>query len=353
VKPETNKFKQLLAERAARNQPPAPVQQAPLSHQAPQTAIHPSPQLPVRPKISLPPVPVPNPKLQPSNIPLRPMPPVVIPTPPSPSLATVPRSRTVDLRAVAQQKSQVQQQEVQNRILVPKPITSHTSTPLTSPAQPMTAPVTIPPKNSQTNVNININLPTLHRPKILKRPALPALPYKKISIISGSVLLVAMLGIGGMHEIESHISKNKLAAARLNLKDASSVQLSKPSFTPVVPSNQPQLASTATAGSTAAAFDGTKDTYSYTDGFLGTPVTISQQPLPTTLGTPAQAIATVAKTVNATTPIPTNAGTAYMSTNTKTGAQTVVYTENNLLIFIQAGFTHPNSDWTTFLNNLK
>jgi hypothetical protein len=205
------------------------------------------------------------------------------------------------------------------------------------PGKPPTQPA------GDTSISINITLPKLHR------PTLPRLPYKRIGLVIVAVAILGTAGWVGYHFVKQaqlHRKQEEAAhaAALINLPT-----FSKPNFTPVTPASKPNLA----AAGQQAAFDGSKDTYSYVDNFNGTQLTVSQQPLPAAFKTPQQAVTAIAKSLGALTPIITNSGTAYMNTDSRSNYQTIVYSTGGLLIFIQSPFTHAVSDWTNYLNGLK
>lgn len=190
----------------------------------------------------------------------------------------------------------------------------------------------------QTNVNISIALPKL------KKPTLPKLPYKKIAIWTGVVVTVLVISLVAHKVIVSVMDHRKEVQAAHALSLAKSV--AKPTFTPLLPKGKSQ-----DIGKTAS-FDGSRDTYSYGDTFNGTPLIVSQQPLPANFDSAQAAVTKIAKSLNATTPIISKVGTAYLSTDSKSGAQTIVFSNNGVLVFVQSSFNHAASDWKYYLDSL-
>lgn len=208
------------------------------------------------------------------------------------------------------------------------------------------APNLYPAQPASTNVSINISLPKLHRPKL---PPLPKLPYKKIAIITGIVVAVAIIGLVARHFIDQSLTRHRESQAAHQAAAATTPTLSKPNFIPVVPQSEASLASVGPK----SAYDGTRNTYSYSDTFQGTSLTVSQQPVPASFKSATAAITTVAKSLGAATPVLANNGTGYLATDTKSGSQTVVFALNDVLIFVQSPFKHSAADWASYLGTLK
>jgi hypothetical protein len=186
-------------------------------------------------------------------------------------------------------------------------------------------------------------------PKLPKsKPKLPAWPYRRLAIRVGLivVLLAASLGV---YKLISGVleAKPKLATGSHQSGAATSV---KPPFTPVAPKDKPELAQ---GGSDKTAYDGNRDVYSYTDSLLGTSLTVSQQVRPPNFASAQQAVSQVAKSAGAREPIQFKDGTAYLSTDAKTGAQTIIASVKELLIFIQSPYRHSAQDWQAYLDSLQ
>lgn len=187
---------------------------------------------------------------------------------------------------------------------------------------------------------------------LAKQAALVAkkLPRRQAAT-AAAVLAVAVGLIGGtIHLWQGHQKQRLQAATVAAAAKVAQTTSTKPTFKPVTPVNKTELAN-GEAGKTS--YDTKHSVFSYADTVKGNAVTVSQQPLPTSFSSPEKAITTIAKSLNATQPIVTNRGTGYVFTDPKSHAQTVVYSFNNLLIYINSPFTQQASDWKSYLENLK
>lgn len=197
----------------------------------------------------------------------------------------------------------------------------------------------------QTNISIQISVPHLRWPKW----HLPALPYKRIAIWTAIVVGTIIVAVVGLVVVKHFFFHPKPMQA-LTGAQALAAGLSRPTFVPVAPKDKPQLAQ---GNSRGTAFDGRRDSYSYTDSMGGVPFTVSEQPMPATFSSASQGLAAVAKSVGASTVIPTKGLSAYETNNSKTSTQTIVFSVNNLLVFIQSYFPHNNGAWAQYINSLS
>jgi hypothetical protein len=197
------------------------------------------------------------------------------------------------------------------------------------------------------NISIQISMPKLPE---FHWPTLPTLPYKRIAIWSAAVIASLAVLVGGFLIAKHMFYHPKPAVAISTGSAALASTLAKPTFVPVAPKTKPQLAE---AQSRATAFDGKRDSYSYTDAFQGMPFTVSQQPLPANFSSATQAVAMVAKSIGATATLKTLGTIAYEATDTKSQSQTIVFSIDNLLIFIQSGFTHDSNTWENYIASLQ
>jgi hypothetical protein len=201
-----------------------------------------------------------------------------------------------------------------------------------------------------TNINININLPHLPSLKKLKVSRLqpPALPYKRIATIT--VLLAAAIGgsIVFYHNHQQKIEAAKLARAKVA---AAVPARSSPSFVPLVPKDKPQLGDYSSKNKSIA-YDGNRDTYSFIDILDANNLTVSEQPLPTGMGTTSQTIATIARQIGAKDPILLKNDTAYIK-SVKNGGQTIVFSMKDLLVFINSPFDHPDEAYKAYIESLE
>ncbi len=127
----------------------------------------------------------------------------------------------------------------------------------------------------------------------------------------------------------------------------------KPPFVVVAPSSKPKLA---TPDGVHAAYDGVKNSYSFSDSISGNGFTVSQQPIPPQFSDGQTAVDSIAPTLNkGVTPVNLKpiTGPAYLSTNPKYDSQTVVASIRNLLIFIQSSHAFKPVEWENYLNTLQ
>ncbi len=221
------------------------------------------------------------------------------------------------------------------------------------------AAATTPP----ANVTININLPKLRLPNARQAAQLghkqlerlrtvprPALPYKRISIGASVVAGVLVIGVASQQLFFRPSAQQAAAVKAGSSSVGAAVTASAPSFIPVIPKDKPLLASPHNG---QAAYDGTRDTYSYPDTVQGTEVTVSEQTLPDKYGSAQEAVSTIAKQLKATQPLTVGSFTAYIKNDSQSHGQIVVYASKGVLIFVQSAFTHNTDSWTSYLNSLQ
>lgn len=202
----------------------------------------------------------------------------------------------------------------------------------------------------QTNISIQISMPNISMPKLhWPEIKIPAWPYRRIAIWSavGAGSLVLLAG-GGLLTKKYFFDKPPLSVA----DGAASLSglLSNPTFTPFAPKTKPQLAQ---GKSQATAFDGKRDSYSYTDNIQNVPLTVSEQPIPSNFSSAAQAVASIAKSMNATHVIKASGLTAYEAKSSQTSTQTLILTNANILIFLQSNFPHDDGTWANYISSLQ
>lgn len=93
--------------------------------------------------------------------------------------------------------------------------------------------------------------------------------------------------------------------------------------------------------------------YAYQDEVDGVRVNVSQQQLPKDFQSNTnQKVAELAKAYNATTQLTIDSGTtAYIGLSAK-GPQSVIFTKDNLLVFIQSEKKLPNNEWKRYISSL-
>lgn len=92
--------------------------------------------------------------------------------------------------------------------------------------------------------------------------------------------------------------------------------------------------------------------FAFVDTIDGTPVSVSQQPLPSSLKGGSDQIADLAKKFNATTPLEAGDTKAYLGSSVK-GPQSVILTKKNLLILIKSQQEIPVASWVRYIEALK
>jgi hypothetical protein len=134
---------------------------------------------------------------------------------------------------------------------------------------------------------------------------------------------------------------------------ALSPKYSKPPFTVVVPSSKPKLA---TPDGVHAAYDGTKNVYTYSDSIGGNGFIVSEQPIPEQFNAAADAINSIGPKIYgptaANSTVNTFAGDAYVTLSNK-GAQTIVFSVRNLLMFIQSAHKFSDTAIQDYINSMQ
>lgn len=230
------------------------------------------------------------------------------------------------------------------------------------------------PKAEPQTVNIQIQIPTLSFERLKAAKSITASSARKLgrgrhtataklaSILKrtrrralvGSMAVVILVAAGfvGLQLQHSAQTKTaKLAAKQVTDKASTAAVNAQPTFTPIQSSQATPAAGTATQKQTS--YDGTKNTYSFTDTVSGKSILVSQQPVPAKFKSATEAVATVAQSLGAKESTTTSNGTAYIATDEKSNSQTVVFTKNELLLFIQSPFKHSATEWSSYINSLK
>lgn len=200
----------------------------------------------------------------------------------------------------------------------------------------------------QPDLTININLQKIKLPRSqlskLKLPNFRLIrlrPSKKIAlalvIMAGGVATYFILAGG------SHPNAGQASASAAPVRTS-------PSFQTVAPVSKPQLGEFA---GHVTAYDGKRDIYSYADSINGDRITISEQPAPKNLGTIDQALQKIATQAGASHKIDTKNGSAYIRTDQETGAQTVVCSVDDVLLFINSSTGFSDADWLKYISDLQ
>ena len=166
--------------------------------------------------------------------------------------------------------------------------------------------------------------------------------HKKTVFIGSMILAVFLVGFGLYNFVLAHsaFASNSLPVLKTGL--------SKPDFMPLVPEGEPQLAHV----NYAKSFNKAHDSYTFKDLYLGVPIQLSEQPMPSNNSpvlTSTQVISSLAKQYKATTPISFKGGTAYVSSSQN---RIVIFSYKGLLVFIQPSMNIVPSAWTPYLDKL-
>lgn len=169
----------------------------------------------------------------------------------------------------------------------------------------------------------------------------------------GTAVVVLLLLIAPLGFALFHGAKTAGGSSGGTAGGAAAKKQAKPTYEVVRPSNKPNLA---TPDGKNAAYDSSRQEYSYRDSIGTNGFTVSQQPVPAKFGTGQLAVNAIAPTVmKGITPVKLNiiTGAAEVSTNPNNGSQIVVASVRTLLIFIQSGHQFTTTEWEDYLNTLQ
>ncbi|MDB5175373.1 MAG: hypothetical protein JWM81_231 [Candidatus Saccharibacteria bacterium] len=173
--------------------------------------------------------------------------------------------------------------------------------------------------------------------------------YPRKVVVSAIVVAVLLIGSGAGLKTKDVLAQRHAAAAAKAVTDKAKLAASSPAFSPITPTKDAATTST----KTQIAFDAVHNVYSFSDSFKGNNLVVSQQPIPAKFKSGSEAVSTIAASLSAKQSTPVDGGVAYIASDAKSGAQTVVFTKNDLLIFIQSPFRHDASDWKTYIDTFK
>ncbi len=179
---------------------------------------------------------------------------------------------------------------------------------------------------------------------------LPQLPHFPVMILSRrvktwlglSILLIGLL-LGG-----------RMALTRDNTLSTGSIEPVIPQaelgYRPLVP---PEKVNGETQTASSPVFDSKRKLFTFTDVFLGSNLTINQQPLPEKFIKQPGAIVDLAKSIGATENVTSIVGKAYLHTDEFSGAQRLMVVNDKMLMFIQGTKKLQPSDWVEYLQSLE
>jgi hypothetical protein len=204
-------------------------------------------------------------------------------------------------------------------------------------AQPQ--PQKAPDADGIHSVSINISLPKFKKPTVPKNlPKLPKnLTYKQLGIGAGSLAVVLVIGV-----VALNIKNKDHNTGEKGVLSAADQQANFDTLTP--------------ESSTKASdkrYNTERKVVSFTDTIGGIDITISQQQLPDGFKDNTQEqVKKLAESFSANEVLSTANPTSYLGTSIK-GPQTVIFTKNGLLVFIQSTKKIDNHDWAEYITNLK
>lgn len=208
------------------------------------------------------------------------------------------------------------------------------------PVTPVTAQQPSEAANTAKTVSINITVPKikLQKPRIV----IPQiLQDRKVYIIGGVVVASVIVGTGLFMVLGGQSSDNGDTPAVLAESNE------KANFAYTLPKGEEKNIDT------AVRYDAQRKVVNYQDSIGGIPITISQQPLPESLKEDtANKVKKLAEDFSATKALTTATPTAYLGTAIE-GPQTVIFSKNDLLIFIQSTKMIDDRDWAEYVTNLR
>ena len=188
-------------------------------------------------------------------------------------------------------------------------------------------------------VELSLTVPTIKPKKF----SLPGYRQYKKAYISGAILValpIIAISVGAL------TSRGDTTATNGQVEGAQTSVSAQPDFATLKPTTVENQA-------TEPKYDGTKKVASYNDVLDNVPITISQQPLPTGFQSdPTGKVADLAKQINANDKISTSDTTAYSGLSAK-GPQTIVFTKNDLLVFIYADKKINTLSWSKYIESMR
>lgn len=122
------------------------------------------------------------------------------------------------------------------------------------------------------------------------------------------------------------------------------------SFTPLIPIGSKTVGNE--KSKLEYTFDNEKNVLGYSTEYNGAVMTVSQQQLPEKVKNNPGELGYIAKSIRAENQLQTQNGLVYLADDINTKTQTVLFSKNNLLIFINANNRLDSSEWIFFINQL-
>ena len=171
---------------------------------------------------------------------------------------------------------------------------------------------------------------------------------RKTKLIGGVIIAVAVTTLGGYHWVSN---TSTTTATDPNAVDAK----------PDLVQGTPEYAVMFPEGRSIKSYEGSTwvnppdrtPVFVYIDTIDGTPVNISQQPLPDEFkADPATKIAQVAATFKANEKITVDSSTIHIGTSDN-GAQSILFHKDNLLVSLTSKTKLPTDQWVTYIESLQ
>jgi hypothetical protein len=191
--------------------------------------------------------------------------------------------------------------------------------------------------DSNTNsISIHVSLPNFKKLTLPKN-----LPYKKLGIGAGSLMIVVVIGMFALNVRNDNKAKNT------GVKDVLSASDQKPAFKTLSPTG-----SSGTAPSDMK-YNAQHKIVTFVDSIGGVDINITEQALPDNFkDNTDDKVKKLAEGFSANEVLSTANPTAYLGTSVE-GPQSVIFHKNGLLIFIKSKNKIDNHDWAEYITNLK
>lgn len=196
---------------------------------------------------------------------------------------------------------------------------------------------TVEPQNSseahkKVSVSLNLTVPKLPRLKLTKK-------RKKIGLATAGVAVVALAGFGAFKVLDKPKSTE--------VTDVLADNVTEPEFDTVLPSGKKEE----TEGNNIG-YDSQRKVASFKDTIGSVPITVSQQPLPEPFkANPDEEVKKLAEGFSATNAINESNPKAYLG-NDESGAQTVIFHKNNVLVFMFSPKQIDKDQWAEYITKL-
>lgn len=209
----------------------------------------------------------------------------------------------------------------------------------------------VPTKTRPTVTQIG---PKRIKPKLKYNIKLPKISKKIFIFICSSLLLIVLfIAIAffiinaNQNSIEQNLSENKNNQTDATLTN---IGVAEPEFVTITPNHK---SISELGGWTKISPDGAAPVYTYIDRIDGININVSEQSLPEDFKTDTeQKVKNLATSFNASQKITTNEKSIYIG-QSRDGAQSIIFSKNNLLVFIKTDKKINNSSIVSYINSLE